>query len=94
MKTPFSRAAFTILFMGPANSPTRLAADSHQWSSHMSQMIKAVFPNSHSILASTTFWGASFDRDRRVRSSFFSSAMRFVTNTIPVNKTRSIRFEN
>ena len=47
MKMPLARAALSISFMGPASSVTRRAALRHQWSSHMSQTMMAVFAVFH-----------------------------------------------
>src|SRR5206468_1030333 len=54
MKTPRERAARTTSLSGPAISLTRRAADLHQWSSHMSQMMRTVFFDSQATLRSAT----------------------------------------
>src|SRR5437660_1715611 len=53
MNTPLARAALTVSFSGPAISATRRAADLHQWSSHISQMMSAVFFGSQPAFFST-----------------------------------------
>ncbi len=63
-KIPRLRASLTISFMGTANSVTRWAADLHQWLSHMSQMMIAVFEGSHVRTDSET-WLPSFERERK-----------------------------
>src|SRR5262245_35509168 len=75
---PLARACFTVSFNGPAISPTRRAADLHQWSSHMSQITSAVLFGSHSTFFSTTvkrllsvFEGIC---ERNVRAIFESAA--------------------
>ncbi len=47
MKTPCRLAALTASLSAGAISLTLLAADLHQWSSHISQMIIAVRDGSH-----------------------------------------------
>src|SRR4051812_36720542 len=72
MKTPFSRADFSIASTGPVSSPTRASADLHQWWSHMSQTMIAVFFAPHSATRS----GAALDDASigfgRLRSFSFS----------------------
>src|SRR4051794_17763922 len=80
MNTPRARATFTTSFRGPAISPTRRAADLHQWSSHMSQMMSAVFFGSHATLRSATLPSA-FARERRLRYNAPSAANAFEANT-------------
>jgi hypothetical protein len=65
IKTPFLRAAFTVSFKAGAISPTRRDADLHQWSSHMSQMISAVFSGFH-VTCSVFAPAASLSSERRL----------------------------
>src|SRR5262245_47311453 len=66
MKTPRDRAVLITSFIGPASSPTRRAADLHQWSSHMSQMMMAVFLGSQADFLATVVYpsGSAFDWNR------------------------------
>ena len=71
---PCARAFFTTAFIGPASSTTRRAADLHQWSSHISQMMTAVRLGSQTAFFSTNASEtlATFPspvRERRVNSS-------------------------
>src|ERR1700759_4686544 len=66
MRAPRSRAFRRVSFIGPAISATRRAADLHQWSSHMSQTMIAVFRGSHEAWTSATeIFSWPLVRDRR-----------------------------
>src|ERR1051325_6490692 len=80
---PRARACLTTSFIGPASSPTRRAADLHQWSSHMSQMMKAVLRGSQfACLFETTkeFWPSPFTRERRFKVNGVSADSSRVEN--------------
>src|SRR5262245_20568560 len=67
MRVPRSRAFLRVSFIGPAISATRRAADLHQWSSHMSQTMIAVFRGSHEArISATEIFPWSLLRDRRL----------------------------
>src|SRR5436190_18242544 len=93
MNTPRARACFNMSLNGPAISPTRRAADLHQWSSHMSQTIKAVFFASHEVFFSSGAVEPSF-RERRVRFSDESAAREVMAkqSRAEVNRKRRGKF--
>lgn len=72
MSTPFARAALAPRLAAGAISATRCAAALHVWSSHMSQMIGAVFPGPQRAVSYAT-WNLPAPLLRLTRRRIFST---------------------
>ena len=75
---PLARAALSMAFNAGAISPTRREADLHQWSSHMSQTIMAVFSGFHVIRSVFTLAPAPALLWERKLSLMFSAQIEVV----------------